>query len=98
MAGRYVILEFEDRDAADAFVTNEHIQEQLDFTPVAMYLKPKKFCECPDKTRVHQNNWKKHKKYGLYICTRCGRPSKFHNRGILQRLQYAFGYSLLGGS
>jgi hypothetical protein len=95
MAGRYVILEFEDREAANKFVKMGRIHEQLRTKPVAMYLKPKKFCQCPDKSRQQQKNWRKHKKYGLYICERCGMPSQFHNRGILQRLQYAFGYNLL---
>lgn len=95
MAGRYVILEFEDRDAANAFVQNENISSQLKFSVMAMFLKPKVYCKCPDKKRVHQNNWTKHKKYGLYICVKCGKPSQFHNGGLLKRLQYAFGYSLL---
>lgn len=106
MAGRYVILEFEDRDAANAFVQNNHVPHHLGFKIVAMFLKPKKFCECPERKtkgitktgRVHQDNWRKHPKYGLYVCRECGRPSQFHNRGILQRLQYAFGYSILGKS
>jgi hypothetical protein len=98
MAGRYVILEFEDRDAAQSFVMNEHLTEQLGYGVVAMYIKPKVFCTCPDKKRVHQGNWRKHKKYGLFICTTCNKPSTFHNRGILERLQYAFGYSILGKS
>lgn len=96
MAGRYVILEFEDRDAANAFVENNNIAGQLGFKAVAMYLKPKVFCTCQDKTRVHNQNWRKHKKYGLFICVRCGKPSKFHEQGISQRLQYVFGFNLLG--
>lgn len=96
MAGRYIILEFEDRDAANAFVMNENLSSQLGFIVRAMYLKPKSYCTCPDKKRVHVDNWDKHKKYGLYICRMCKKPSRFHNRGILERLQYTFGYSILG--
>lgn len=95
MAGRYVILEIEDRDAADAFVKMEHIHEQLHIKPVAMYLKPTKFCQCPDKGRQNVANWVKNKKYGLYICKVCRKPSSFHETGILKRLQYVFGFNLL---
>ena len=103
MAGRYVILEFEDRDAAQAFVMNQTLSGQLGYEPIAMYLKPKKYCECPEQktrgvTRTGRNNihnWRKHKKYGLHVCVTCGLPSRFYNRGILERLQYAFGYSIL---
>lgn len=95
MAGRYVVLEFDDRDAANAFVKMEKIHEQLDFTPVAMYLKPRRYCECPDKPRQNLNNWRKHPKYGISVCVRCGLPSWFYNQGILKRLQWAFGYSIL---
>ena len=97
MAGRYVILEFDDRDAAQAFVMNNTLSSQLGFRVRAMYLKPKKYCECPDKTRQHVGNWNKHAKYGLYVCKRCKLPSKFHERGIIRRLQYVFGFDLLGG-
>lgn len=95
MAGRYVVLEFEDRDAAQAFVMNNTLSSQLGFSVRAMFLKPKKYCECPEKGREQLNNWHKHPKYGLHVCVKCGRPSRFYNRGILERLQYAFGYSLL---
>lgn len=97
MAGRYIILEFEDRDEASAFVQMSHLQEQLHFKPMAMFLKPKICCQCPDKNRQQLNNWRKHPKYGLYICTKCKRPSKFHEGGLIKRLQYAFGYNLLEG-
>lgn len=97
MAGRYVILEFEDRDAANAFVQMENIQEQLGFTTKAMFLKPRKFCDCPEKGRQNLKNWRKHPKYGLYICVKCGKPSKHHESGIVSRLQYVFGFNLLGG-
>lgn len=96
MAGRYVILEFDDREAANAFVANSNLPDQLGFEVKAMYLRPSKFCECPDKQRQNNSNWKKHKRYGLFVCANCGMPSKFHERGILERLQYTFGYSILG--
>ena len=92
-----MILEFEDRDAADAFVANENISEALGFRAIAMFLKPKpgQFCECPDKWRQDGRNWRKHSKFGLYTCSRCKKPSVFHERGIVPRLQYVFGFNIL---
>lgn len=95
MAGRYVILEFEDRDAAQAFVMNNTLSNQLGFKAIAMYLKPGKYCQCPSKSRQSAANWQKHPKYGLYVCKKCHLPSKFHEAGILPRLQYTFGFSLM---
>lgn len=95
MAGRYVLLEFEDRDEAAAFLANKHMPEHLGFTIKAAFLKPKKFCDCPGKSRQNVKNWLKHPKYGLYICQVCKKPSIHHETGILGRLQYVFGYSIL---
>lgn len=94
MAGRYVILEFDSKDMAEAFLANDKALQYDGATVVAEYLKPNKFCTCPDKLRQDNRNWRKHKKYGLYICARCKLPSKHHERGILGRLQYVFGYNL----
>lgn len=96
MAGRYVVLQFDDKALAEAFLAQDRALEHDGAEVIAVYLKPSQFCECPDKTRVNLKNWRKHRKYGLYVCTRCGRPSQFHNRGILERLQYAFGYDIRG--
>lgn len=95
MAGRYVILQFNDSLAADAFCDNETLSEQLGFRAIALYVQPKKFCECPDKRRQNGKNWVKGKRTGLYLCVNCRKPSVFHERGILQRLQYVFGYNQL---
>lgn len=95
MAGRYVLLEFDDPDSANAFVQNNHVPHHLGFKIAAMFVKPVKFCECPDKTRQNANNWRKGRRTGLYLCVRCGRPSTHHQTGIFKRLQYVFGYNLL---
>ena len=97
MAGRYVILEFEDRDVADAFVANKNIKEALGFKTIAMFLKPKQFCNCPDKGRQNNANWRKHSKYGLYVCKVCRKPSVHHQQGIITRLRYVFGFNILPG-
>lgn len=95
MAGRYVVLEFDDGDAAAAFLMNQHIPQQMGFRRIAVYLKPNKFCQCPDKQRQDGRQWKKHKKYGLFVHRACGRPSIFHERGVIPRLQFVFGFNLL---
>lgn len=98
MAGRYVILEFDDKDSAQSFLMNSHMPETLGFKTLAVFLKPSKFCDCPDKGRQHVNNWKKHSKFGLYVCLRCKKPSIHHQTGILERLKYVFGYNILDES
>ena len=95
MAGRYVIIEFDDRDAAGSFVANEYMPEQLSYKLIAMFIRPKVFCRCPDKQRQHVNNWRKHPKFGVYICQECRKPSRFHEGGLIKRLQYTFGYNIL---
>lgn len=95
MAGRIVILEFTDPDAANAFVQNDTMAKQLDYTRMAMFIRPTKFCECVDKKRQHVDNWRKGKRTGLYLCVTCKRPSIHHQRGFLSRLQYVFGYNQL---
>ena len=94
MAGRYVILEFDDKDLAQSFVGSS-VKEQFDFRVTAMFLKPTQFCECPDKQRHNVQNWAKGKRTGLYLCKRCRKPSVHHQSGILSRLQYVFGYNQL---
>jgi hypothetical protein len=96
MAGRYVLLEFEDKDSAQAFVMNNNMSDQLGFGILAMFLKPTSFCNCPDKSRQNVANWKKSRKFGIYVCLRCRKPSIHHQKGILERLKYVFGYNILG--
>jgi hypothetical protein len=95
MAGRIVILEFDDADAAQVFVDNEDQLKLRGARPIAVFMRPNRFCECPDKQRQHVANWAKGKRTGLYLCKVCKRPSVHHQRGILDRLQYVFGFNQL---
>lgn len=97
MAGRYVILEFHDKDAAEGFVTHPDLNQEWGYSVKAMFMKPDKFCECPDKQRHNVQNWAKGKRTGLYLCKRCRKPSTHHQTGIMSRLQYVFGYNQLEG-
>lgn len=93
MAGRFVILEFDDPQSAESFIENRYMPEQLGYRQLAMFILPTKFCECPDKSRQHADNWKRGKRTGLQLCVRCRRPSKFHTKGLMERLEHIFGYN-----
>lgn len=95
MAGRIVVLEFDDRGLAEEFVTNAGALKKDGAKVLAMFLRPNRFCQCPDKQRQNAKNWRKGKRTGLYLCTTCNKPSKHHQTGILSRLQYVFGYNLM---
>ena len=95
MAERMVILRFEDVDAANSFVQNSTLPEQLGYEVKAMFLVPTKFCECPEKTRVNVKNWARGRRTGIQLCVRCKRPSRFHTEGIMARLEHVFGFNQL---
>lgn len=95
MAGRYLILELDSGDDADLLL--EHLKElaPVKYSPLAMFFKPKLFCQCPDKQRQNAKAWRKGRKSGLYMCLICNRPSIHHESGIMGRLQWVFGYNQL---
>lgn len=95
MAGRYVVIEFDDRSSAESFVANKNLPETLGFEVKAMYLSPDKFCECPDKRRQNNNNWARGSRSGIWLCKTCKKPSRFHQAGLKDRLIAALGFNLL---
>lgn len=95
MAGRYVVIEFDDADAANMFAINENISGQLGYSVKAMFVRPSKFCDCSTKKRQNVANWTKGKTTGLYLCNICKKPSAHHQTGMMSRLQYVFGFNLL---
>lgn len=102
MAGRTVILEFDDKDEAETFALEmmDAPAKGMPFVPqsgriIAMFVKPVKFCECPDKSRQDGRNWMRGKKTGLFLHTACRRPSVHHQRGVMERLKWALGKNLL---
>lgn len=95
MAGRYVLLEFDDPKLAEEFVYTPNVMPYGAFEVAAIFVKPKKFCECPDKQRQNGKNWTKGKRTGLYLCIKCRRPSAHHQTGVFKRLAYVFGNNLL---
>lgn len=95
MAGRIVVLEFDDRHQADAFVSQELALQHDGARAIAVFLRPDEYCDCSDKQRQNAKNWRKGKRTGLYLCTTCRKPSVHHQTGIIGRLQYVFGYNQL---
>jgi hypothetical protein len=105
MAGRYIILTFDDKDEAETFALEmmEVPQGEMPHLPgsariFGMFIKPMKFCECPDKRRQDGRNWFKGKNTGLFLHQDCRRPSVFHQRGLMDRLCHILGKNLVGGS
>jgi hypothetical protein len=95
VAGRYVVLEFDDSDSADAFIENENISAHLAFKVLGLYVKPLLYCQCPDKRRQTVKNWARGKRTGLWLCRTCKKPSSFYIKGVRARLQEALGYNQL---
>jgi len=96
MAGRFVVIEFDDRDAAQTFVDREEELKRQGATPLAMFIRPERFCQCPSRKRQNAQNWARGSRSGIWLCKVCKKPSEFHNKGVLERLVYVFGHNLLG--
>lgn len=94
MSGRYIVLAFEDRHQADAFVSNELALKYDGARVEGIYLKPSTFCECPDKDRQNVKNWKRGKRSGVFLCVRCKKASVYHEKGLAARFRQVFGYDL----
>jgi hypothetical protein len=95
VAGRYIVVEFDDSMAADTFTQNQTMGSVMGYKVIGLFIRPEKFCQCPDKQRQNVKNWARGKRTGLWLCKRCKRPSVFHQRGIMDRLLHVFGYNLL---
>jgi ribosomal protein L37AE/L43A len=95
MAGRLVILEFDDSLSADSFVENTNMASHLAYRVLGLYVKPETYCQCPDKRRQTVKNWARGKKTGLWLCKTCKKPSAFYSRGLMVRLREALGYNQL---
>jgi hypothetical protein len=72
---RYVLLEFDDDNDAEAFAEMvKHGAPEATMRAVGMYKKPTMFCECPnpgDKSVLG-------KKYNWWVHKDCGRPKAGH--------------------
>lgn len=90
---RIVVLEFSTEEQSDQFIENMAPTARL----VGKYYMPPPnlHCRCPAVSRLHIDNWRRHKKFGLFVCRTCKKPSKYWRKGALSRLQEALGTNLL---
>lgn len=95
MAGRYVILEFDNKLNAEAFISQRAALDADGADVRGVFLSPDKFCKCPDKARQNNSNWARGSRSGIWLCRRCKKPSRHHQGGLLSRLRTALGNNLL---
>lgn len=93
MAGRYLLIAFRDADTANQYEATLAFStlEDHGIRSLGQFYRPDVFCECPDKQRVHVNNWKRGKRSGIPVCSNCRRPSRYWRTGLLKRLEVALG-------
>jgi hypothetical protein len=87
-----VVLQFRNHEDLDMFY-NVHNDDATEGFVMGEYYLPSTntYCRCNPKTRVRGDNWKRHAKYGLFVCKVCGKPSKAWRMGFLARLGEALG-------
>jgi hypothetical protein len=91
--GRFVVIEFEDTDAAEAFVKNENLPDQLAFSVWGLYYRPTVLCKCGGKRNL--KDWGKSKRFGVPLCRTCKRVSPAWASGVGVRLKFALGNNIL---
>lgn len=101
MSQRYLLISGEE-DALNVVIqalwnANNKVEGDPLVTIEGVYFKPTRHCGCPRKQREDMKNWVKAKKWGIPICHKCRRPSRFWIEGIMKRLTLALGNSELEG-
>jgi hypothetical protein len=86
---KYVLLTFEDDAAADAFVnkvtetesvtTSAYHESELKAFIRGVWKKPTKFCSCIG--AMKERGFTRGRKYGWWVCTKCGKPTVGWARG-----------------
>lgn len=103
---RYVVVTFDDNAEAERFVASLAMDAvflgvpdadgEMTFGPLAhasaraMYMKPTVFCDC---SIGRVDGFKRGQKYGLWVHTKCGKPTKLWAQG--DRWYAALGKNLL---
>jgi hypothetical protein len=96
---KYVLLVFDEDEAADAFVhlieqdsgpAWKFMREQIKPQVRGIFKKPTKFCEC---TRLKGRGFFRGKKWGWWVCSQCGRPT--WQWASLNTLYGVLGFNLL---
>jgi hypothetical protein len=88
-----VILQFDDKDSLKLW-GNQH-NDPAEGAEIGRYFVPgpKLYCRCGGKRSA--SDWTRHKKFGLWTCRQCGRPSRYWLRGLQVRLTEALGTNLV---
>lgn len=81
MGSRYLLLEFDDDEAAAKLQLqiNEASLRGRPYRVIGLFAKPTKYCECDPKNhttgRAGDATLKRGRKFGWWVCTTCKRPS-----------------------
>lgn len=89
---RYVVIEFAKNADADDFIERIHqqTQEGILMRIAGVFVKPSKYCQCPDWERINYGDKnEKHgvgygSKFGWWVCTYCNRPRRAGHQLINQ--------------
>jgi hypothetical protein len=85
---KYVLLQFDHDEEADEFCQRftEDVEERAKYQRVGIYAyvrgvfkKPTKFCECIGDMK--KRAFTRGRKYGWWVCTKCGKPTPAWARG-----------------
>lgn len=91
---RLVILQFDDmEDLAMFYNFHEDIGHQG--VQIGEYYLPGERIYCRCKGKRNASDWRRHRKFGLWICRQCGRPSQHWLQGLQVRLTEALGTNLM---
>lgn len=95
-----VVLEFEDESQAKVFVRaclgTDFWENVGEVNPIAVFKMPTKFCDPSDGHRSGRKTyqgWTRGKKYGWWVCARCGKPTKLWASG--RQWVFSLGFNLL---
>lgn len=93
--GRIIVLKFDDNANAVEFLKRYDPLDSVQGELFGEYYLPAENVYCRCDNRVHVKTWVRHKKFWLFVCKYCGKPSRYHRRGLAARLREAIGRNLL---
>lgn len=73
---RFVLLEFEDDDLAEKFITKtqNHTYQGANYRIAGLFARPNTWCKCPFHIAGKKRPVNRGKKYGWWICAWCKKP------------------------
>lgn len=79
MPSRYLLIEFDDAESADALKQRIDATGGKKFRVIGLFAKPTAYCQCPldgqTETKASPAKIKRGKKFGWWVCTECRRPT-----------------------